>query len=328
MPVNQIMHPTAAINRLVEAHFFRSDTSFQGDPASLPLDIRYVEAGGMAVVRVHGPGIGVRRTQHHIRERRANSFAIGLPLKGSISVTQAATRDLRVGEGSFVITSADKPFFHKTCPEEGRECLILNVLVPAHMFYQYFARDDHACGRSFPIASASARIASNLLDMLSREGDTISPASAAELGQAGLNALLTEARDQITEQSKEVSATAPHLRRALRYIDANFSQVGLTSDQVASACNFSRRYFYYILKEADIGFAEYLWTKRLQQANAWLARPLHDDLNIAEIAAQCGFQSASHFSTLYQAKFGRSPRQARSQRQLYRSSPEIEELAP
>lgn len=319
MPAYEATHRTADINRLVEAHFFRSDTNLQGDPHSR-LDIRYVEAGGLGVVRVQGPGMRVRRTLGHIRERRSNSFAIGLPLQGSICVTQAATRDLKVDQGSFVITSGDEPFCHQTSADDQKECSILNLLVPAHMFYQRFTKDHQACGRSFSIASALACTASSLLEMISTEGDSIAPSSAAELGQAGLNALLTVAREQVPQQSCGEAMMAPHLRRALRYIDANFVQPGLTADQVASACKFSRRYLYYLLKEAQLGFSDYLWAKRLALADAWLAQPRYDVLGIAQIAARCGFQSASHFSAVYHAKYGRSPK-ARRMRELVTVQP-------
>jgi transcriptional regulator GlxA family with amidase domain len=58
------------------------------------------------------------------------------------------------------------------------------------------------------------------------------------------------------------------------------------------------------VKQVGVALGTYYLAVRLQRARELILR---SPLSIIEIAAGCGFQSASHFSRVYRARFGVSP---------------------
>lgn len=108
----------------------------------------------------------------------------------------------------------------------------------------------------------------------------------------------------------EASALAPHaisprrLRRVLDFIEENLA-TDLELEDLASVAGSSRFHFSRAFRDAT-GFPpyRYLIHRRIDAAKTLL---LEDSLSIAEIAAQCGFNSRSQFAAMFRQVFGTSP---------------------
>jgi AraC-like DNA-binding protein len=99
--------------------------------------------------------------------------------------------------------------------------------------------------------------------------------------------------------------------QAERYILAHLSDPRLSPSAVAAALHISRRSLYASAFPDGQGIATYIRRKRLRRARALLldqARPLP----VAQIAATVGLPDPAHFSRLFRAEYGRSPRNLRS----------------
>jgi AraC family transcriptional regulator len=108
----------------------------------------------------------------------------------------------------------------------------------------------------------------------------------------------------------EASSLAPHaisptrLRRVLDFIESNLA-ADIELEDLASVAGSSRFHFSRAFREAT-GFPPYrfLIHRRIDAAKNLL---LQDELSIAEIAQQCGFNSQSQFAAMFRRVFGTSP---------------------
>ncbi|WP_449539058.1 AraC family transcriptional regulator [Ferdinandcohnia sp. Marseille-Q9671] len=84
----------------------------------------------------------------------------------------------------------------------------------------------------------------------------------------------------------------------------------LTIDSIAKSLNLSKSYLSHLFKEMT-GFTvmEYLMATRLTQAKYMLV--LESDKPLKDVAFDCGFESASHFSRYFKQKVGISPKDYR-----------------
>lgn len=96
----------------------------------------------------------------------------------------------------------------------------------------------------------------------------------------------------------------PHIRRALRYIAANYTQK-LTLQHVAGEVGISPNHFSTLFhKTVGISFRDYLSQVRVEESKRLL---LYTDYSLADIAAAMGFPDQSNFSKVFKRITGISP---------------------
>lgn len=303
----------AELPKLIEQYYYRAEASFHHLP---PTNRHYHMTGivtdALNVIDFHGPAFSVRREPRHIRELASEVYVIWFPRHGGITIAQGMARDLYVGPDDFLISYANRPFriSTKICVEE--DCSVLSVCVPSHLFARYLPGIDKLCGKRFD-RSGSARIAQQIFSGLISFGSSIQPSAARRLAEAGVEAIAASAHDQAGCAPFSAGSGHGEIEEILKYIEKNLSVCGLTADTVAKSLGMSRRKLYYILGEEGVKFSQYLWDARLRQADLLLRdERLIDELNVAQVAYLCGFQTAGHLSTAYRARYGISPRDARN----------------
>ena len=96
----------------------------------------------------------------------------------------------------------------------------------------------------------------------------------------------------------------PHIRKALRYIAANYPQK-LTLQHVAGEIGISPNHFSALFhKTVGISFRDYLSQVRVEESKRLL---LYTDYSLADIAAAMGFPDQSNFSKVFKRITGMSP---------------------
>ncbi len=98
--------------------------------------------------------------------------------------------------------------------------------------------------------------------------------------------------------------TDARLARVIEYMSCHFTEA-LTLDQLAAEACISKYHFARLFRE-QVGQSphRYLAELRLEAAQQML---VSSDLSIAEIALECGYSTATHFSTSFARRFGMSP---------------------
>lgn len=122
-----------------------------------------------------------------------------------------------------------------------------------------------------------------------------------------LGALLAAALEPAVNPGLSVSGRQALLARALDLMRQRLEEIGLTAESVAIELGVSVRTLHRCFAAADASFVGTLRRLRLEQAQAWLARPSWARMGVGEIGRLCGFSDASHFTREFQRAFGQTP---------------------
>jgi AraC-like DNA-binding protein len=136
-------------------------------------------------------------------------------------------------------------------------------------------------------------------------GEPLGPLYADSISIAIVSRLLASTRSVIPSERTKAGLPKWRLKRAVDYVEANLAESVSLAD-IASATGLSRMHFAAQFKAATgLRPHEYLLRRRIERAQEMLvrgARPL------VEIALSVGFQSQSHFTTVFKHVVGKPPR--------------------
>ncbi|MFI9818737.1 helix-turn-helix transcriptional regulator [Saccharothrix variisporea] len=118
-------------------------------------------------------------------------------------------------------------------------------------------------------------------------------------------------RSALKAELDRVDALAARRREAVDYMREHLSDPGLSADRVAEALFMSRRRLYQLFDDGQ-GVSERIRGLRVERAKALLGDPAKADRSVAEIARDCGFVSAAHFSRTFRQVVGVTPTAYRS----------------
>jgi AraC-like DNA-binding protein len=98
------------------------------------------------------------------------------------------------------------------------------------------------------------------------------------------------------------------LERSEEYIESHLGDVDLTPDRIAEALHVSSRTLHRIFEAEGITIGAWIRNRRLEQCRMDLADAMLAEVPVSHIASRWGLWDASHFSRLFKACFGLSPR--------------------
>jgi AraC-like DNA-binding protein len=105
---------------------------------------------------------------------------------------------------------------------------------------------------------------------------------------------------------KRVLSSDVMLRKVKRFIERNVGNENLDPDTVANSLGISRRYLTRLFERDGSSVMRYVLQQRLERAKRILTSG-GAALRISDVAWQCGFVSAAHFSRAFKKQYGRSP---------------------
>lgn len=133
-----------------------------------------------------------------------------------------------------------------------------------------------------------------------------------EISTAQLKDHLITTLRKVTELRDRESKNQHHniTKNALRYIDQNFSDEGMSLNTVAKVVNVSTNYFSTIFsQEIGMSFVEYLTQKRMEKAKQLLRQT---GKRSGEIAFEVGYRDPRYFSYIFKKTQGCTPRDYRA----------------
>jgi AraC-like DNA-binding protein len=143
--------------------------------------------------------------------------------------------------------------------------------------------------------------------------DTLRQSAAPYLADATLSlyrAALAPSADALAQASEPVHHTL--LLRARRLIETRLDGQEVSAESLANALRMSRATLYRLFEPFG-GVAAYVLERRLLRARSAL-RDGRDLRRINQVASDCGFGDASHFSRAFRRRFGMTPADARQLR--------------
>jgi AraC-like DNA-binding protein len=255
-------------------------------------DLRFeaAELSGQQWTWTPGPGLD---------DWRKNTLLLFLIESGTIEIEQDGDQ-VELGEGSLLLFDGSIKYT-QTARDDSRGMILRvskasletrgKVLSSREMFVADATSPDVALLKSL-IAGAAAY------------GEQCS-SYGARLVAEHLTDLMEIVTDDLTAP-KRVTSSDALLKQAKRFIERNVANEQIDIDFVAAAMGVSRRYLTKLFERDGSSVMRYLLQQRLARANKLLTNS-DDRVRISDIAWQCGFVSAAHFSRVFKKHYGTSP---------------------
>lgn len=297
-------------SNVIREEFYDGDMDL--DPAPhLNVTVEKALSRPMSLMRLRtNTGISFRRSWTHIRAKNIGIRVIWFVQKGSLKLVRSR-HSCTVNAGEASILDSGLPFFAHAIPDEDGLFEATQAVVPAHLFLSHLPAAVEF-DRPFTLFSTGKHVVAKLLEILFGEGDKLSMSAVDPLVIAFLEALADDISQQnVVGGNRRQSVVDKRLADIESYIMKNLTDPELSYDEVAAKCGISPRYLCYVLKANNTSFSSMLWSQRLPKARDWLALPALQDHPIHEIALMAGFKSAAHFSRMFKAHYGCSPKEFR-----------------
>ena len=285
-----------------------------------PLEIRTDSRGSFAA-RMWGDqvaSVGLFRiaAEANTMSRTARTIAAGDPeclhvtvmLKGHMRATQQGRTDL-LAPGDMTTYNTSRPATMRA--DEPFELLVLRF--PRTMLGASASRIAALTALRIPGESGLTRltaqflcgVAAGVADGQIARDDGNAAERVIDLVR-GLYAQKIEPRDPIRPHSG-----TELLLGAKATIEAYLGDPALSPDDVARRCFISTRYLHRLFEGEGVTVCEWIRRARLDHCRRDLLDPAFEDETILSIASRWGLPSAPHFSRLFRAAYGCSPREYR-----------------
>lgn len=255
---------------------------FDGTEVNLRLD-------RLDLARVRGNPHVVQRPAEVIRRHPADAIAVYFSVRGeAFFYHDDGVLTLRPGQA--LICDADRPFVRGF----SRGLEELAVKVPRATFRELTGVDAVPS----PLVAAGDRTARTLARLTDRalRADAVDEETMLHLvaGLAGAGS---------TDPGRV------HLANARAFIEDHLTDPGLTAARVAAGIGISERHLSRAFAATGASLPQYVLSRRLDRARALLVSA--PGSSVAEVAARCGFGSATYFSQVFRAHFGIRAAEAR-----------------
>jgi AraC-like DNA-binding protein len=169
------------------------------------------------------------------------------------------------------------------------------------------------------MGAADMRATRDLIHCIARQFDAPSRSIRERMGEQVLE--LIDAILASTGTAARRSAQAL-VSAAKRYIRGHLGDHDLDASAIAASVNVSVKHLHRLFQPHGTSLMRYVWQARLEHA----ARLLHASgpgrISMQEIAWQCGFSTAAHFSRAFRSRYGLSPAAFRAARAAEPATPD------
>lgn len=245
---------------------------------------------GVKLARVVGTAHAVERSPAVIARSPADSVAIYLTLRGDAWFTSAdGTRRLRPGDA--LVCPTDRPF--ERAFAHGLEELVVTVPCSAFAISRAGQSEITSFRTTGPLSGTGqyARALARLTGRATRAEGTLPPDERTVLDLAA-----------VLVAGKDAAQATAHRAAAHLYIEEHLADPGLSADEIAAAAGISERHLSRVFAAEGTSVPRHILTHRLQLAYATLRDGAGE--TVADVAARCGFTSATYFSHVFREHFG------------------------
>lgn len=250
------------------------------------------------------------RTPKLIRQSDPDVYLLGFFLRGQLGFTHSGLTD-KAGHRDLVLLDSSRPYWGGSAHDRAISCLV--VAVPRHLIP---IRSDtfrrlvavRISGRE----GLGALLARHLIGTVRNTVD-FTMADAVRLGTVVVDllaALCAHELEAVSALPAETQRRALHAQ-ILEFIERRLGDPDLSPDAVAAAHRISSRYLYLLFQEQGLTVAGWIRQRRLDRCRHDLTDPGQRASTIHAIGARWGFTDAAHFSRVFRAAYGMSPRDYR-----------------
>ncbi|MFJ8129834.1 AraC-like ligand-binding domain-containing protein [Streptomyces hydrogenans] len=283
----------------------------------MPMDVNLLEKeprpgtiassrlGTLHISRVQaGPQV-VRREKRHISRDDRRSLVVSLQRQGTATKEQDG-RESVIRPGEFSLSDSSRRFGIKL---EG-EFAFTSFHFPREELHVRDKDLQALTATTFTGREGSAALVATFLARMAREAEGFDDAAGHRVAATALDLmvlLIDERRGRSTSGGPRVAAAS--LERVKDHILRNLADPDLSPSRIAAAHFMSVRYLHKLFELEGTTVGGWIRTQRLERCRRELLRPMAGEVGVAVIAQRWGFVSPSHFSRIFRAAYGTTPRE-------------------
>jgi AraC-like DNA-binding protein len=271
------------------------------DQANYDGFIREAQFGSVALTDVLLSRQHITRNRSHLSKLGKDCYYVQLIQAGNLNVLQAGAV-LPTNAGTGALFCASEPY--------DLQCLgkvrAYYLELPRAEFASRFAKDRVPLSATMSTGHGLGRIATEFCASLAAQGSALEASVRARLGEELMDvlALAFDAAQRDAPLADPVVRQA-RLRSIKVWLEDHLCDPGLTLEAVAKANAISLRYLHSLFRLEGTSVSQWIWNRRLERSYDMLLKS--DARSLTEIAYDVGFNSSSHFSTMFRRRFGIRP---------------------
>ena len=278
------------------------------DPSGFFGSLRYQELGSTTLFRLTSAPCRTDRIATDRSGLDSDNVKLMMPLRGRATITQH-DRGCALQPGDMSLTDLSAPYrVENSGPAE-----LLMLTVPVGLLHHDARRVRAQAAMRVPADDPTARLVGPFLRGLGEALEHNALPTASRDLTPGLISLLRALYASRIDPASLGEREAPEhlLHRVRTFIDANLGRPDLTPAAVAAAHFISPRLLYKLFEREGSGVSEWIRLRRLEHCRSDLGDRglLHE--SVLSIAMRWGFRNQAHFSRLFKAAYGVTPREYR-----------------
>ncbi|HEY8554786.1 MAG TPA: helix-turn-helix domain-containing protein [Burkholderiales bacterium] len=249
------------------------------------------------------------RTRGNIAQLPQESYLLTRPIEGRLRVERGG-REFTLRPGFLYLFNQSLPFRFISGPGYHS----VSVSVPAAALRLREPRIGPVYRIAIGDETPGGRLLSDYMDHLAAGMHRWPDVQALGLSERLLDliVLLMVQPGRAPAAAGDTAVKAAQRERAIAYIQAHLGEDDLDPQRIARACGISVRYLHQIFAAGGLAVEDFVYAQRLRKCRELLADPQQRGKSIAQLAYQVGFRHPAHFSRLFKARYGVSPREFRA----------------
>lgn len=187
-----------------------------------------------------------------------------------------------------------------------------SIHIPVEALVPHSERLFTSAATVLPTSEELGALIKAYLRRLTRLSGDVPSDIAAQLGRTTIDLLATYFASLLGDTpSIDGVGRRTQLQQAKTYIEAHLGEPALCPAMIAAAQHISLRLLYKLFSAEGQTVGGWVRMRRLERVCHDLRDPRYASLSITAIAARWGFLNAAHFSRVFKAAYGRTPRDYR-----------------
>ncbi|MEH0844632.1 helix-turn-helix domain-containing protein [Micromonospora sp. CPCC 205711] len=278
-------------------------------------EARVVDLGRIRMTALRYPSLYSIRPERLVRQHDAEVYQLALPTAGR-SVLSQDRRQAGMEPAEFTLLDVSRPHVAVHDAVGAGLAATITVQIPHRELPIPPDRVRRLLATRIPTDAGIAALAAQYLRRIAAHPEQYHLADAPALAAVALDLISATLARQLDGEPRLPVEVRQNATRAevTAFVERHLADRELTPAAVAAAHHLSLRALHRLFADADLGVAALIRTRRLERCRRDLANPLLADQPVQVIAARWGFADKAHFSRLFRATYGQSPRAYRSTR--------------
>lgn len=276
-------------------------------PETFRAGITQSTVNGVSFTDVRADAHVVERTPELVREARRRYFKISLQLEG-ISTLEQQGRSVELHPGDMAIYDTSTPYVLRFTSRFR----VMVIQMPHDKLDVPPDLVPHMTAVRLAGSEGLGRVVSPFLATLGANIEQLRGPAGMRLAQNAIDLLQTLFAHELDVAR---AAADPHralVQRIRDYIDDNLGDPDLSPTAIAAANFISTRHLHALFQEQGSTVSTYVRSRRLEQCYLSLTSPREAESPIAAIGLRWGFTDPAHFSRVFKAAYGESPKTVRA----------------